>query len=90
MRAASELLGAPTFGGGSARPGGVGGGSPRSKICKPSKPPEIYENVEKMGGFTHFLAYKSLKTPFLIQKYLTRYISEMFFEEYINFKIFHY
>ncbi len=42
-----------------------------------------------MGCFTHFLAYKSLKTPFSVQKYLPRYIPEMFFKEYINFQIFH-
>jgi hypothetical protein len=43
-----------------------------------------------MGGFSLFLAYKSLKTPFFAQKYLTRYTPEMFFEEYISFKIFCY
>jgi hypothetical protein len=35
----------------------------------------------------HILAYKSLKTPFFAQKYITRYTHEMFFEEYINFKV---
>ncbi len=43
-----------------------------------------------MGGFAHVLAYKSLKMPFFAQKYLTRYTCEMFFEEYINFKIVRY
>jgi hypothetical protein len=57
------------------------------KPNKPSKPPEIYENGKKKGGFKHVLAYKSPKTPFFAQKYLTRYIHEMFFEEIINFKI---
>ncbi len=38
----------------------------------------------------NILAYKSPKTPFYTQKYLTRYTQEMFFEEYINFKIVHY
>jgi hypothetical protein len=43
-----------------------------------------------MGGLVHVLAEKSLKTPFFAQKHLTRYTHEMFFEEYINFKIVHY
>jgi hypothetical protein len=43
-----------------------------------------------MGGFAHVLAYKSPKTPFFAQKYLTRYTYEMFFEECINFKIVQY
>ncbi len=41
-----------------------------------------------MGGFTHFLAFKSLKTLLFVQKYLTRYIPKTFFEEYINLKFF--
>jgi hypothetical protein len=51
---------------------------------------EMYKNGEKTGGFSHFLANKSPKTPFFAQKYLTRYTPEMFCEEYINFKIVHY
>jgi hypothetical protein len=31
--------------------------------------PRMDKNGEKTGGFTHFLAYKSLKTPFFAQKY---------------------
>ncbi len=50
----------------------------------------MYKNDEKTGGFTYVLANKSLKTLFFAQKYLTRYTHEMFFEEYINFKIVHY
>jgi hypothetical protein len=34
----------------------------------------------------HILAYKSPKTLFFAQKYLTRYTQQTFFEEYINFK----
>jgi hypothetical protein len=56
VRAAPELLGALTMGGGSARPRGGGRESLGSQI----KPPEIYKNGGKTGGFTHFLAYKSL------------------------------
>jgi hypothetical protein len=44
--------------------------------------------MEKTGGFMHFFAYKSLKTPFFAQKYLTRYIPKTFFEEYINLKFY--
>ncbi len=48
-------------------------------------------NIRKQrSGFEHVLAYKSPKTPFFAQKYLTRYTQEMFFEEYINFKIVRY
>ncbi len=47
----------------------------------------MYENGEKTGGFAHVFGNKSPKTPFFAQKYLTRYTHEMFFEEYINFKI---
>ncbi len=56
------------------------------KPNKPSKPPEIDENGEKTGSFAHVSAYKSPKTPFFAQKYLTRYTQETFFEEYTNFK----
>ncbi len=38
VRAAPELLGAPTVGGGSAQPGGGGGEDHRSQICLPSLP----------------------------------------------------
>jgi hypothetical protein len=37
LRAAQELLGAPTIGGGSAHPGGGGGGRLRSQINLPSR-----------------------------------------------------
>ncbi len=83
MRAAPELLSAPTIGGGSARSGVV---VERSYI--PSQPYEIAKNREKTGGFAHVLAYNSPKMPFFALKYLTRYTHETFFEEYINFKIF--
>jgi hypothetical protein len=53
---------------------------------KPSKSPEIYENGKKMGGFAQVLAYKSPKTPFFAQKYLTRYTHEIFFDKYVNFQ----
>jgi hypothetical protein len=56
------------------------------KPNKPSKPPEIDENSEKTDGFADVLAYKSPKTPFFAQKYLTRYTPETFFEDYTNFE----
>jgi hypothetical protein len=87
MRAAPELLGAPTTGGGSARPGGGGGDIHRSHICIPSRPYKIAENGKKTGGFAHVLAYKSPKTPFFAPKYLTTYTHETFFEEYTNLKL---
>jgi hypothetical protein len=46
----------------------------------------MYKNGEKTGGFAHVLAYKSPKTPFFAQKYLTRYTHEAFFEEHKNFE----
>jgi hypothetical protein len=58
------------------------------KSYKPSQPYEIAKNGKKTGGFAHVFAYKSPKTPFFALKYLTRYICETFFEEYINIKIF--
>ncbi len=86
MRAAPELLGAPTIGRGSARPGGGGGEIHRSHTYIPSQLYEIAKNGEKTGGFVHVLAYKSPKTLFFALKYLTRYTHEMFFEEYTNFE----
>jgi hypothetical protein len=74
-----KLLGAPTIGGGSARAGVVVEGVKGVKYAPML--PGMYENGEKMGGFAHFLAYKSSKTLFFTQKYLTRYTPETFFEE---------
>jgi hypothetical protein len=53
-----------------------------SKSNKSSKPPEIYENGKKTGGFAHVLAYKLPKNAVFAQEYLTRYTHETFFEEY--------
>ncbi len=85
MRAAPELIGAPTTGGGSSRPRGSGGEIPRSHINLQQY--EIAKNGEKTGGFAHILAYKVLKTPFFAHKSLTRYTHETFFEEYTNFEV---
>jgi hypothetical protein len=51
-------------------------------------PPEIYENGKKQAVSRTFWLVNS-RTPFFAQKYFTRYTPEMFFEEYINFKIVH-
>jgi hypothetical protein len=69
--------------------GGVPGpGVVMERSYLPSQPNEIAKNGEKTGGFAHVLAYNSPKTPFFALKYFTRYTQEMFFEEYINLKIF--
>jgi hypothetical protein len=49
MQAAPELHGAPTMGGGSARPGGGGGESYRSQISLQSRPK--YTKTAKNGQF---------------------------------------
>jgi hypothetical protein len=48
----------------------------------------MYENSEKTGSFSHFLAYKSLKMPFFAQKYFIRYTPRTFCEEYIILRFF--
>jgi hypothetical protein len=68
MRAAQELLGAPTIGGaGSAWPGGGGGGSQRSQIHKLSKPPRINKNSTKTAGLLHLMTFKKPKRRFLFK-----------------------
>jgi hypothetical protein len=58
------------------------------KSNKPSKPPETYENVEKTGGFTHLLAYKSpAENTIFRSKVLNKILSRAFFEKYINFSL---
>jgi hypothetical protein len=84
VRAAPELLGAPTIGGGSARPGGGGGEIHRSQYTFTAE--RNSQKRQKTGGFAHVLAYKSLKTLFFALKYLTRYTHKTFFEEYTNFE----
>ncbi len=83
--AAPELLGVPTFGGGSAQSRGGGGGDHRSQISLQSRPKQT-KKAKKTGGFVHVLAYKSPKTQFFAQKYLTRYTHETYFKEYMNFE----
>jgi hypothetical protein len=57
------------------------------KSNKPSKPPGMYKNSAKTTSFPHLLPQKSPKKPFFTWKYLTKYTSEMFFEECIQNKI---
>jgi hypothetical protein len=57
------------------------------KSNKPSKPHEIDENNEKTDGVAHVLAYKSPKTLFFAQKYLTRYTHETFLRNTRIFKL---
>jgi hypothetical protein len=85
VRAAPELLGAPTTGGGSARPRVGGGEIPRSLINLQQY--EIAKNGKKTADLAHVFAYKVSKMPFFAHKYLTRYTHEMFFEEYTNFEV---
>jgi hypothetical protein len=66
--AAPELLGAPTIGGGSARPWDGGG-----EVMYTFTAIRNSQKRQKTGGFAHILAYKSPKTPFFAQKYFTRY-----------------
>jgi hypothetical protein len=41
-------------------------------------PPGMHNNSKKTGGFAHFLACKSPKTPFFAQKYLTNILPRRF------------
>ncbi len=81
VRAAPELLGAPTIGRGSARPWGGGG-----EVIYTFTAVRIAKKSKTMCCFAHVLAYNSLKTPFFSLKYFTRYTHETFFEEYTNFE----
>jgi hypothetical protein len=83
MRAAQKLLSVPIIGGGKCPTQGVVAEGVEEVKYAPM-PPRMYKNSEKTGGFAHFFMFKSLKTLFFAQKYLTRYIPETFFEEYIN------
>jgi hypothetical protein len=63
VRTAPELLGAPTIGGGSARPWGGGG-----EVIYTFTAVRNSQKRQKMSGFPHVLAYKSPKTLFLALK----------------------
>ncbi len=87
---AQEQLGALTIGGGSARLSGGGGGS---QISLPSRPKctNRNENGANSAGIPALIDLKIAENAvFFILKYLTKYLPETFFEEYMNFKIFCY
>jgi hypothetical protein len=67
VRAAPELLGTPTIGGGVPGPGVV-----VESFIEVSQQYEIAKNGKKTGGFAHVLAYKSSKNAVFCPKYLTR------------------
>jgi hypothetical protein len=62
VRVAQELLGVPTIGGECQAQRCWRRESKKSN--KPSKPPRIYKNGAKTGGFPQLLIFKMLKTPF--------------------------
>jgi hypothetical protein len=88
MRAAPELLGALTIGGGSARPWGDDGGSPRSQISLLSCPK--CTKTAKNGLFHTLFGLEVAKNAVFHSKVLNKIYSRDFFKEYINFQIFHY
>jgi hypothetical protein len=87
MRAAHELLGVPTIGGGSARPEGGGGGSQRSQISLPNCP-ECTQKWRQNSWFPAIIDLKIAENVVFYLKVLNKIYSQDFFEEYINFKFF--
>jgi hypothetical protein len=87
VRAAKKLLSVLTFGGGSARAGGGCGGSQRSQIC-PHAAGKVRKQQKKTGGFTHFLAYKSPKTPFSLKSTLQDILLRRFLRNTLILKFF--
>ncbi len=69
--------------------GGAQGRCKRRQISHPCRM-KYTKTMPKTAGFPQFMALKLPKTPFFAQKYLIRYTPKMYFEKYINFKIFHY
>ncbi len=70
VRAAPELLGAPTSGGGSARPGVVV--ERFIEVIYTFTAARNSQKRRKTGGFAHVLANKSPKTPFFCSKVLNK------------------
>jgi hypothetical protein len=67
--------------------GGCPGRGQWWRELKEANMPPCHLNVQKwqkIGGFSHFLAYKSPKMLFFTKKYLTRHTLKTFFEEYIT------
>jgi hypothetical protein len=88
VRAAQELLGAPTMAGECLAKGWWWRESKKSN--KPFKSPGMYENSAKTAGLPHVMTLKTPKTRFLKLKVLNKIYSRHFFEDYINFKNFRY
>jgi hypothetical protein len=76
MRAAPELLGAPSMGGGSARPRGGGGESYRSQISLQSRPK--YTKTAKNGRFHELFSLKIAEKAIFALKYLQNKITRCF------------
>jgi hypothetical protein len=62
--------------------------TPVKEVKYTPMPPEMHENCEKMGDFAHFLFLNRRKCRFSLKS--TRHTPELFFEEYIGFRIFCY
>jgi hypothetical protein len=76
VRVANKLLGVPDYWWGECPATGWWW---RESKKSNTKPPGMYEN----GRFPALLDKKSPKTLFFTSKYLTKYTSKTFFEEYI-------
>jgi hypothetical protein len=83
VRAAPELLGAPTIRGGSALPGVGGGGSHRSQISLPSRP-ECTKR-RKNSQFSAIIDFKNTENSVFYLKILLKIYSQEVFVEYINY-----
>ncbi len=89
MKAAHKQLGCTDYWRGEC----LGRGSQWRELKEANKPPswpKYTKLAPKMGGFLYFQPAKSPKMSFFAKKYLIRYTPKTFFEEYINFKTFHY
>ncbi len=65
----------------------------QKELKEANKPPASRNTqkwCQKWAVSLTFYLKNQPKPPFFAQKYLIRHITKMFFEEYINFKIFHY
>jgi hypothetical protein len=77
MRAAQELLGALTIGGGSARPGGGSGGSHRSQISLPSHP-ECMKTAQKRLFSPTYWFKNAVNTVFYLKVLNKMYSQDVF------------
>jgi hypothetical protein len=82
---AQELLGAPTFGEGSARPKGGCGGSQRSQISLQSCPK--YTKTAEKRPVSHTYFCKTPKTPLFTKIYLKNILPRRFLRNTLILKI---